>query len=184
MGTRVFATPVALLRGLAALAAVLAAVALAPPAGAATRALTEVRTAETAVLQRINEVRRAHGLRGLRLSAGLARAADAHARSMGRSGYFSHTSRDGTSMASRIARFYQRGGFRSWTVGETLAWRSPGGTAARIVTMWLASPAHREILLHASFREIGVAAVHSEQAPGVYGNREVTIFVADLGARS
>jgi len=184
MGRRVFVTPITWLRGLVALAAMLAAGVVAPSGQVAIRTLTEVRTAEVAVLEQINEVRRAHGLRRLRLSAGLARAADAHARSMGRAGYFGHTSRDGTSMAGRIARFYPRGGFSRWTVGETLAWRSPGGSAARIVALWLGSAAHRHILLHAAFREIGVAAIHSERAPGVYGNREVTIFVADLGARS
>jgi uncharacterized protein YkwD len=184
MGRTALATIVTRPRLVVVLAAVVAALAAAAPSGATTRALTEVRTAEAAVLERVNEARRSRGLRALRLSAGLARAADSHARAMGSRGFFSHTSRDGTSMGARIGRFYSRAGHSSWTVGEVIAWRSPSGTAAKIVAMWLASPGHRRILLHGAFREIGIAAIHAERAPGVYGNREVTIFVADLGARS
>jgi uncharacterized protein YkwD len=172
------------LRGLAAVVAVLAALVVASSAAALPGAVSEARSAEAAILERINEVRQSHGLRGLRLSMPLARAADAHARSMAGNGYFSHTSGDGTSMSSRIERFYRSSGYRRWSVGETLAWRSPGGSADVIVTMWLASPGHRQILLDGSFREVGIAAVHSDQAPGVFGNRAATIFVADFGARS
>jgi uncharacterized protein YkwD len=171
-------------RGLVVLVTVLAAVVVATSAVAGTRALTEVRTTEAAVLNRINQVRSAHGLRALRLSSGLDRAAGSHARSMGRRGFFSHTSKDGTSMGRRIARFYPQGPYARWTVGEALAWRSPGGTAAAIVRMWLRSPVHRHILLHGAFREIGIAAIHADRAPGVYGGRPATIFVADFGARS
>ena len=172
------------LRGLAAVSAVVATLVLAGPAVGATGVLSEQRSAEAAILERINQARAANGLRALRLSIPLARAADAHGRSMVDSGYFSHTSGDGTSMGSRIQRFYRSSGYRSWTVGETLAWRSPGGTAATIVTSWLASPGHRQILLHGSFREVGIAAIHSGHAPGVYGSREATVYVADFGARS
>jgi uncharacterized protein YkwD len=171
------------LRGLVAVALVMAAF-LPAPAMAVPSGVSEVGTAEAAILERINEARRAHGLRELRLSTPLARAASAHGRSMVGSGYFSHTSGDGTSMGSRIERFYRSSGYRRWSVGETLAWRSPGGSAAAIVTMWLNSPGHRQILLNGSFREVGIAAVHADRAPGVFGNREATIFVADFGARS
>lgn len=133
---------------------------------------------EQSVMSRVNSTRRAHGLRPLHTAKNLVRAAEAHARSMAHAGYFSHSSADGTSPATRIRRFY--GGS---TVGETLLWRSPNMTAAQAVQMWLNSPPHRAILLSGSFREIGLAAVHVARARGAFGGGPVTILVADFGAR-
>ena len=36
----------------------------------------------------------------------------------------------------------------------------------------------------ADWREIGIAAVHFASAPGVFGDREVTIIATDFGARA
>jgi uncharacterized protein YkwD len=43
----------------------------------------------------------------------------------------------------------------------------------------MASPEHRANILDASWRTIGVAAVRAP-APGVYGNRDVTIITTDF----
>src|SRR5262245_4202587 len=57
-------------------------------------------------LARLNTVRAGQGLRPLRLSGSLAKAAGGHARSMAVRGYFSHSS-GGRSASSRIAQYYR-----------------------------------------------------------------------------
>jgi uncharacterized protein YkwD len=148
----------------------------AAPTASSQTAVVAANSLETAILSRINAVRRAKGLRPLRLDRGLARAADAHARSMLRNGFFGHSSADGTSPTTRIRRFYDGS-----AVGETILWRSPDSTAAQAVQMWLGSAPHRAILLSSSFREIGLGAVRASQAPGVFGGRPTTVVVADFG---
>jgi uncharacterized protein YkwD len=45
------------------------------------------------------------------------------------------------------------------------------------------SPHHRANLLNPRWREIGLAAVHSDSAPGVYSGQSATIITADFGVR-
>ena len=45
------------------------------------------------------------------------------------------------------------------------------------------SPPHRENILDPSWREIGIAAIHFDTAPGEYRDGPVTIVTADFGAR-
>ena len=132
----------------------------------------------------LNALRLAHGLAPLRVSAPLTAAAAAHSTQMARLGYFSHDSANGGSFSSRIASFYPSQGYRSWTVGENLLWASPDVGAARALRLWLASPPHRANLLNPRWREVGLSAVHSSSAPGVYGNAPTTIVTADFGNRS
>lgn len=134
-------------------------------------------TLEGSLLERINSARQASGLGTLRISAGLRRAAAAQARWLARSGSFTHASADGSSPATRIRRYY-----RGALVGETLLWGSPSVDAAQALERWLASPAHRGVLLDRRFREIGVGAVSTQDAPGTYGGLDVTVVVADLGS--
>jgi uncharacterized protein YkwD len=151
------------------------------PAAPAARAAASF---EQALLVEINSFRKAHGLRALRAAAPLRRAAAAHAAAMSSAGFFSHDSRDGTSAAARIRRFYAPGGHSRWSVGENILWRSPDVTPSQALQMWAASPPHRRVLLQGSFREVGLALVHRTSAPGIYGGREVTIVVADFGTRA
>lgn len=152
---------------------------VAATAGEARRAMLPSRAdTATELLGAINDVRRGHGLKPLRLAPGLSASARAHARSMARQGFFSHTSLDGTAPGARIRHFYA-----GHTVGEVQLWRSPDVDAAQALQMWLDSPSHREIILLPAFREIGLSAVHASGAPGVYGGLDVTIVVADLGVR-
>lgn len=138
---------------------------------------------ESAVLVQINALRRQHGLAPLRANRRLRAAADSHSASMVRRGFFSHTSADGTPFSSRVARYYPRGrsGFRA--VGENLLWSSPDVDAARALALWLSSPPHRQNLLRAHWREIGLSAVHANSAPGVYRNAPVTVLTANFGVR-
>jgi uncharacterized protein YkwD len=175
----------ALLVALACVAATLGVTpATAEPRDAARGPLTAQNALEPTLLAAINAERQQRGLRPLRPSRDLARAADAHARAMGTNGFFAHESRDGTSASTRIRRYYRVEGYSRWLTGETLLWRSPGVGASDAVALWLASPPHRKILLAGEFRDVGIAAVRVTQATGAFGGRNVTIVVADFGVRS
>ena len=101
---------------------------------------------------------------------------------MGADGYFAHSSFDSTPFWKRIARWYPSRG-RTWSVGENLLYDSAGLTAQAGVQLWMNSPPHRENLLSRTWREIGIAAIHYDAAPGEYGGDPVTIVTADFGAR-
>jgi len=148
-----------------------------------TRANSAMAVLENTVLDRMNQVRRAHGLRLLRLNSRLRAAALFHSNDMGRRGYFEHDSLSGTVFWRRIERFYPSRGFRSWTVGENLLWGSGTYGAAFAVREWMNSRPHRENLLSREWREVGIGAVHFSSAPGEYHGRPVTIMTADFGAR-
>ena len=138
---------------------------------------------ELGVVAEINALRRRHGLPALRASSSLSNAASVHSQAMARGGFFSHTSSDGTAFWKRVQRFYGPRGFGLWSVGENLLWASPTVDPARAVQMWLESPPHRKNMLTAAWREVGLAAVRVDTAPGVYSGLPVTIITADFGVR-
>jgi uncharacterized protein YkwD len=147
-------------------------------------AAASVSALEAQVLADVNAVRRQRGLRPLRFSPALARAADAHSRDMARRGYFSHTSPDGAAFWQRVQRFYPSAGFRAWAVGENLVWASPDLNSASALSMWMGSPPHRANLVNRQWREIGLSAIHAPAAPGVFGGHAVTIVTANFGSRT
>jgi uncharacterized protein YkwD len=147
-------------------------------------AAAAVAALESALLARVNAVRSRHGLPGLRHSPGLTAAAAYHSRQMVQHGFFEHESRDGGSFRKRVKRFYGSRGFRAWEVGENLAYGSPDLDAAATVRMWMNSPGHRENLLAASWRELGLAAVHVDSAGGTFGGGPVTVVTLDFGLRA
>lgn len=160
-----------------------------PVAGAAS--MTDRNTLESRLVNRINVIRKDHGLRPIRIVARLGTAADRHARSMGVAFYFRHElftparNPDWSSFGTWIRWYYPGPGYRSWTAGENLAWGAPGINARQTVARWLASPPHRANLLEPSWRHLGVAAVHVTKPAGYFGAwDEVTIVVADFGRRS
>src|SRR3954454_20154363 len=159
-------------RKLAVLAALLV-VAVVPSTGAArTPKAPHMVQLQTALLAQINVFRATHGLTRLKINGSLTGAADGHSSQMARLGYFSHNSANGQSFSQRVAQAYSPRGFRSWTVGENLVWGGPDIGAARAFKLWLSSPPHRANLLNARWREVGLGAVHSTSAPGVYGGGE------------
>jgi uncharacterized protein YkwD len=56
-------------------------------------------------------------------------------------------------------------------------------TAQETIATWLASPAHRSILLSAKWREVGVGVVFSQAAGGTFGGSPVWLVTADFGKR-
>ena len=179
------AEPVLRVRRIHACVAVLVALLVVAPAAIARTNghASALRALQAGVLTDINAFRHSNGLRPLRLSRALTAAARQHSLEMAARGYFSHSSADGSSFDRRIARYYPCGHSRFWAVGENLLWSSPSVDAGGALQMWNESSPHRENLLNASWREIGLSAVHVASAPGVYGGHEVTIVTADFGVR-
>lgn len=140
---------------------------------------------EAGVVRELNRVRVDRGLRPLRATPGLRAAARTHSRTMLDAGFFGHESPDGTAFSDRIRRFYTNRGWHTWSVGEALLAsedRIPG--AAAIVTAWLDSPPHRQIVLSPTFRDVGIGAFHAASAPGAFEGTETVVVTADFGLRS
>src|SRR5687768_10765871 len=174
---------------LTAAAVALAVLSLAPAAGAIT--VTERNPLEPNIVQRINSIRKAHGLRSLTVAKRLTDAANRHARSMGASSYFRHDlftpqrDRRWTSFSTWIRWYWPGPGYRAWSAGENLAWGAPDISASRTVTNWMNSPGHRANILNPLWRSIGVAAVHVDDPAGYYRSwDDVTIVAAEFGSRS
>jgi uncharacterized protein YkwD len=166
--------------GVVLLCLLLVPVASSTPASARAKSVTAL---NNQILRELNRVRVQNHLRPLAVSPQLAGAAAAHSRSMASAGYFTHESADGSAFWKRIQRYYSVSGFRYWAVGENLVWTSPDMTAKQAVKMWMKSPSHRVNVLSKRWQQIGLAAVHSESAPGPYDDRAVTIVTADFGVR-
>ena len=138
---------------------------------------------ETGVLSQLNEIRANHGLQPVKISARLTAAAAQHTTEMGTTGYFAHSSHDGTAFWKRIGHWYASGGYGYWSVGENLLWSSPELHATSALQLWMHSPEHRANILKPRWREIGIAAAHFAVAPGTYKGLEVTIITTDFGVR-
>jgi uncharacterized protein YkwD len=164
--------------------ALVACFAVPAPASAGVRLLA-ADSLERSVVNRMNAVRKSHGLRALVVKAPLRRAANGHASNMARHGYFSHSWSNGSPFGRWIQRYWPGRGFRSWSAGENLYWRSPGPTAAMVVRAWMKSPPHRRNLLNRSWRAVGVGAVLTLDPFGAYaGVPSATIVAAEYGRRS
>ena len=71
-------------------------------------------------------------------------------------------------------------GYRFSTFGENIYAATRGATTARqVVAAWLRSPAHRAILLHAGFRDLGATRV---SAPRLLGGERAIVWVAAFAA--
>ena len=166
--------------------AVLATVTIAPSAQASPSRVTTAREPgiEQAIVERINAVRAANGLRPLTMVAALRTAAASHSKTMAELGFFEHASNDGTPFWKRLLRTYGTSGYGSWSVGENLLWHSARIDAAAAVKNWMKSPAHRRNILSPVFRDVGVGVVWATSAPGAFGGRDALVATCDFGARA
>jgi uncharacterized protein YkwD len=107
-------------------------------------------TSDGALLTAVNDVRRAHNLRPLRVDTSLVRAARAYSTTLVRRNVFTHGA-----LGSRLAGYRVRGPL----YGENLAWgKGDRATARGIVRDWLASPGHRANLLRPGWTRIGIGS--------------------------
>ncbi len=124
---------------------------------------------ERAVISQLNTIRAQYGVRALRASRGLGRAADAKSRSIAATGDFSHGD-----MSARVRRFVRAG-----SVGETLAYvpTSLRPDAGSLVDLWMASASHRATLLSGRFRRVGVG-----RRTGAVAGGPVVVFTVNLAS--
>jgi uncharacterized protein YkwD len=101
--------------------------------------------------------------RPLRWNDTLAAASRLHAADMARNNYFSHSGRDGSNPAQRVAR----AGYSYRATGENIAAGQMKPEDA--VAGWIKSPPHCANLMNPVFTEMGVAfAVEAKSEMGVY----------------
>jgi uncharacterized protein YkwD len=98
----------------------------------------------------VNAYRADAGLRPLRISLSVHRAAELHSRDQAAMGLMTHTGSDGSDAGQRI----RRQGYAWSTWGENVAYGYP--TARAVVRAWMNSSGHRANILNASFRHVGV----------------------------
>ena len=133
--------------------------------------------AVTDLATRINRERIARGLTPYALNAQLTAAAQSHANDLARTGKYrtsdeGHIGSDGSTVFDRVARTVY--GAYSWgrRLGEN--WAHYADTA-RAFSEWMDSPPHRNNILHALYREIGIGV-----APAAAGG---FIYIVDFGAQ-
>lgn len=115
------------------------------------------------MVNKINAIRRAHGIAPFRPSFSLFVSAKLYARRMMESDYFGHQAR--VPVASSFS-----------AAGETLSWH--GGWKPRpllTVRRWMRSQSHRALLLSSRFTRLGVG-----RARGRYGRIRATMWVAHV----
>jgi uncharacterized protein YkwD len=117
-----------------------------------------------ATLCLLNAERTDRGLAALKVHSDLERAALRHAGDMVEHSYFSHSGRNGSQIADRVrATGYLRSA--DWIIGENLAWGTGAMGAPRsIVSAWMSSAGHRDNILRAGYREIGLGVVAGNPA--------------------
>jgi uncharacterized protein YkwD len=120
---------------------------------------------EDALVAEINSARHAHGLGSVAASPTLNRSASGLAAQLMRDNWFGHA-----------GAIEAGGGFR--TMGEALSLH-PGKRPRHAATVrgWLASPAHRALVLSTTFTRVGAG-----MARGPFNGRSSTIWVLHLGA--
>lgn len=111
------------------------------------------------IAQGVNANRRANGQDELRFNRRLARAAMRHACDMQTNDFFDHRGSDGSTSQARV----QAAGYRDCIVAENLAWGYP--QSQQIITGWMNSPGHRQIMLHPRVEEFGIAITQGPKGP-------------------
>ncbi len=121
---------------------------------------------EAATLCLVNRVRTAHGLRGLRANRYLLGVASSQVSSMISWDYFSDVRPSGQTPFALVGVTRYPAHSASFAVGQNIAWGTGSYASPRhIVAEWMASPAHRAVILTSKYRDAGVAV--TDAVPGV-----------------
>ena len=136
-----------------------------------------------ATLCLLNRERRERGLRKLRSSAKLRRAAHAYTRQMVQANFFSHVSPAGSTLLGRVRKTAYLSSRRSWMLGENIAWGAgPLATPRHTVRRWMESPGHKRNILTARFTEIGIGVVPGAPV-ALPSNINAATYTTDFGRR-
>ena len=128
-----------------------------------------------AVDEAIAVARRAKPRAGLRLSAGLSRAARAHARELGRAGSLEHAGRDGSQPHERMGRYGRVVGLSGENIGT--GW---GDAEVMVIGLYVddgvRGRGHRVNLVEPEYRAVGVGCAPHR----MYGTVCVLDFAGEL----
>lgn len=130
----------------------------------------DVPSAQRAVLERVNALRVALGLRALALDEKLNEVAQAYSERMAREGFFAHVAPDGEELRTRMGR----AGYGYVKAGENLGLAS-GPLAAHFAIEH--SPGHRRNLIDGTFTRLGVGIAFRQE--GEHRQAIVTEVLAD-----
>jgi uncharacterized protein YkwD len=144
------------------------------PVAAPPPAYTASSSAEIAIVREINRIRRKNHLPTVKLTAPLAKVARRHSSLMLKHDALSHSSFDGSSFSTRLARAGKRRQY-----GETLAWAPSGShvTAKVLLDLWLHSAPHRAVLMNGKLHRVGVGRVY-----GAMGKQRGNAITADFSS--
>jgi uncharacterized protein YkwD len=138
---------------------------------------------ERATLCVVDRVRAVDGLSPLAPNRELRTAASSQVRSMIHDDYFSDVRPAGQTPMSIVAVTHYPAHTAQVEVGQNIAWGTgPDAAPVQVVAGWLASPAHREVMLSDVYREAGVAVAASVPALLSAHERGAT-YAMELGAR-
>jgi uncharacterized protein YkwD len=139
---------------------------------------------DRATLCLIDQLRAAYRLRPLRSNRELQAIAGEQATGMVRDDYFGDDSPSGQTPATLIAALPYGAHVSSLATAQDLGWGTrSAATPAGIVTAWMHSPPHREVILTGAFRDIGIGV--SPAVPSILGHgaRGAT-YAVEFAARS
>ncbi|MEN9626353.1 MAG: hypothetical protein RL557_681 [archaeon] len=128
-------------------------------------------SAESDFYDLVNNERTTIGLSALQANANLETAGLLHSKDMAEQKYFSHTSLDGRSFATRIKN---QNYYPYSYIGENIAYHSGAPSAEKVFTMWMNSDGHKKNMLSANYKDMGL---------GVFYDGSKTYYTLDLGKR-
>jgi uncharacterized protein YkwD len=108
------------------------------------------------VLSHLNAQRKANGLTALKISAKLDKAAQGHACDNADRRSISHDSSDGGTLTTRL----RKAGYKYRAAAENTG--RGFGTGARAVEWWMNSPHHRDNILFARVKDVGIGIALSD----------------------
>jgi uncharacterized protein YkwD len=140
-----------------------------------------VDAARHAVTCLINQRRRHHHLGRLNPDDSLGKAAQEHSDAMAANDFFAHNGSDGTPASRASAAGYAKGAAH-WGIGENLGFGTGRlGSPKSIVSAWMHSGLHRDVILSKKWRQIGVGVTLGSPI-GPDGNGMAT-YTVDFGFR-
>jgi uncharacterized protein YkwD len=142
----------------------------------------DVAAIDTATLCLIDQVRAACRLRPLRANRELQAVARTQVSDMVRWNYFADN-RPPDETPATLIEATRYGHAASLATGQNIAWGTGAyATPAHVVIAWMHSPPHREIMLTAGFRDVGVSATAA--VPSVVEDRlPGATYAVEFGAR-
>jgi uncharacterized protein YkwD len=144
--------------------------------------------ADTALVDRatlclIDQLRTANRLPPLRSNRELQAVAGEQAKGMVRDDYFGDDSPTGKTPARLIEALPYGAHASSLATAQNLGWGThSAATPAGIVTAWMRSPPHREVILTGAFRDVGVGVSPAVPAIVGHGSRGAT-YAVEFAAR-